>query len=286
MSTRPSVDLPADPCAALREALLSGDQPDWAAVHLETCASCQELWEPPLRALLVDAVRNDSTELDLATLLSQVQADQQADQGWLGRLRGMSTPTRVAVALLAVAGVAAFNLAHHTRADLAVYPAPRLIGSTLALAVLIGLGVAGSLRGLQHTAPPPRRLLSLLLLSVMLPIALSVGPAAHAAHPLSQAADGDFIKRALACFFFGVGMGVPVLIVMLGLDRNRQRSSEALWSAGAAAGLSGVLALHFHCPLVAPDHLLAGHAGVALCVMLTWAGLGGWLANRGAPKAR
>ncbi|MCA9647917.1 MAG: hypothetical protein KC492_44805, partial [Myxococcales bacterium] len=133
-------------CSELREALLSGDEPDWARVHLESCAGCRELWDPPLRDALTQAASQATPEPDLRALHSALDAELASEQRGLKRLKSLSTPARVALALGVVGALVALNF-RKPRPDLHSLHLLEFSGPLVVALLLVFLGVRGTLRG-------------------------------------------------------------------------------------------------------------------------------------------
>jgi hypothetical protein len=97
-------------------------------------------------------------------------------------------------------------------------------------------------------------------------LAVYAMPAAHVAHPASMQARGwvALLHRAAPCLVIGVVLGAIVYAVLGLLDRGGTR--RALVTA-AASGLAANLALHLHCPVTAPLHMVLGHLGVAVVLV-------------------
>lgn len=190
-------------------------------------------------------------------------------EGPLDRVASLSTRVRWALAGSLLFGLVAVVLVATRRADLGVYPRGRM---GLDLVLLLGPLAAAlwvSLRPLSRPALPMwSRWISVGVGIVGLAILVSL-PMAHSLHPASVEGTGDmFFTRARGCFGFGLSFALLATLGMGLLGRNGPKrwlpSALGVW----AAGLIGFVALYFHCPITHPEHLWAGHATVALPVLV------------------
>jgi len=186
-----------------------------------------------------------------------------AERGWRDALRCLPVAVRVLAALAVTLIVPLAVLAIRPRADLGIYPMRRMV---LALALL---GIP-ALIALWLTMRPlfrprlPRWVTAMVILSAVGFAALvSSLPAAHELHEASlhpSGSGGHFVRLAAGCLSMGLVWSLPVLLAF-------RLVSQKPWlgvTAYAASGLTGVVALQLHCPIVGPSHLLAGHFSVLL----------------------
>lgn len=218
-----------------------------------------------------DASASSESNAGLAGLHAALDAE-----GPLDRVSGVSTPMRWALAAGLLLVFVAVVSATKGRADLEVYPRGRMLLDLLVLVVPLVLALQISLRPLWRPALPISR--RILAVGVGLAgVGILVGmPMAHAVHPASLEGTGDmFVRRAAGCFSFGLSSAALATMGMGLLARNGTKR----WLPGAlgvwAAGLVGVIALFFHCPITHPEHLWAGHATVVLPVLAAL-----WLVRR------
>jgi len=211
--------------------------------------------------------RPDEDAREAARMLPDLADRLRAEERGWRRLRAWPTPARRGATVLLLAGIALLVFLAKGRTDLDAYPAARLaIGIALLTAAAVLL--AWTLLHPLHRRPLGRlRVAAALGAAFLLPLALALAPAAHAAvlaHPESfpTGAPG-FWARALACLAFGTATGLPVAIFARLADRRAGASGRA-WMAAALGGLAGTLALLLHCPIVSVAHRLAGHATVPL----------------------
>ena len=258
-------------CIEARQRILDGEAAGEVRRHLESCPACAELARDggALAQLLADGRGGGGEEQALPPgLLAAVQEDLTREQRITARLRSLSTPARVALALaggLAILVVGLLKL----RLDLGVYPVLRLV-LELGSQGLVGLGVGWIwLRPLHRPALPAWLAFTMIPLALLLPWALSALPAAHAAHPASLAGIGDdLFRRAVACFLFGSLLALPLALLLALLGRGARRLVRLAVLPAAAGALAGLLSLNLHCPLTSPVHLLAGHAPIVLVMVL------------------
>ncbi|HEV8245835.1 MAG TPA: hypothetical protein VGP93_08700, partial [Polyangiaceae bacterium] len=163
--------------------------------------------------------------------------------------------------------VVAFQLVAKRRPDLAVYPQTRFFIIAALFALGLTFAVDGALRVMARARPGPAVLLAGAVSVLLLPILVALLPEARiAGSPFGSGA--DFVRPALGCFGYGVFMSAPTLALIWLLSHEQRPAPRTLLFAAATAGMAANLALHAHCPLTAPGHLLAGHATVGL----VWAG--------------
>jgi len=241
--------------------------------HLDACVDCAAV-----AAEVEGLVTDDGADLpEVAGLLGQVESAIAAERGPLAWLRERSTPVRLMLAVAIGFGIPlAFGIAT-LRADISVYPVVRFaaIGGAFAAALAAALWVG--LRPLHRPGLSTAALRGLALFAVAAMVVSAAIPAAHAAHPASIGGVGDdLVRRALACFLTGLAVGVPVALAGRALGRAHASWLGAPAMAPLAGAVAGNLALHLHCPLVAPQHLLAGHAAV----LVPFAIAIGWIALR------
>jgi vacuolar-type H+-ATPase subunit I/STV1 len=192
-------------------------------------------------------------------------------EGPVERVAALSSRTRWGAAVGLLLGLVGLVLLTSRRADLSVYPLGRMALDLSLLLVPFGLALSGALRPLSRPmkwgAP---RVAAVVVGIVAVVVALSL-PVAHALHPASSEGVGDaFVRRASACFGFGLVYAAIATVGMGVLSRG------ARWLPGTlgvwAAGMVGMVALYFHCPITHPEHLWAGHATVVVPVLLAaWA---------------
>lgn len=204
-------------------------------------------------------------------LFAAIEADQAAETGWAARLRALSTPRRLALAIAATAVVAVGSFIGSGRPDISVYPVARFAAEIAFTALLTWFAARAALRSMGEPPLSGRAIGLLLALAVIWPFALATLPMAHAAHPASlEGAGSDLVARALKCLAYGMACSAPLLVALGTLRRTNRRSSRRASVLAAAAGLGGLIGLVVHCPITQPIHLIFGHAPLILLVGLTW----------------
>jgi hypothetical protein len=187
------------------------------------------------------------------------------ETGLRARLRDRPTAFRHAAVAVAVVVMVLAVWRGTPRPDLHVVPVVRSI-LVLGLygAALVGLVWTG-LRPIHRPALPRLVPWGAVLFGAVAVAVVASLPAAHTSHPASLGGTGpDFVRSAVACFVFGTVTAIPVLV----LARVSMRDDARLWSFGALLGVLaavvGNATLYLHCPIVAPQHLWAGHVAVLI----------------------
>lgn len=226
--------------------------------------------DPELRALLED-VRTHAAEdaaageddAALAALRVSVKQGVAAEDARLGAVvRQQPLAARIALAVITVslAVVGMWRLA--PRADLAHYPAWRLLLEGGVYLTIAALGIAAAARG-AHRPPLSKRTITLLGAgSVGIVILVALLPAAHG--------HGEHVSRGVMemlapCTFVGIALAVPCYLLFRLIGRGSRFASIA---AAAAAGLAANALLHMHCPMIATEHIVLSHAAMGLWVLL------------------
>jgi len=132
----------------------------------------------------------------------------------------------------------------------------------LGILVLTGATFAVSLRG-HHQKPLGPVAIIVVGLSVMVPVVLAVMPWLWAPAPGFEA-----IPVSHVCLELGISTG----LIAAGIAWCFQRDDMSGWvralSAAGGGGLVGFAMLQLHCPAHDATHLLIGHAGVGLFLVL------------------
>ncbi len=261
-------------CTEVRAQYASGAPaaPERVAEHAAVCGPCAELADADgALGRALGAAARVADEPVAPGLAARVRAQLDEDRGVVGALKSLSTSARITLANAAVIVVAGAVLLVLGRPDLDVYPLGRMTVLVALHAVVVALALRASLRGL-HLAPlTERRRLGLLAAAVALPLGAALLPQAHAEHDASLVGGGsDLVPRAVECFSFGAVLAVPVLLLLVTLDRGGARTPTRVALFAAAAGVSGALGLQLHCPIVHPSHLVLGHGTLVAAVVLIW----------------
>lgn len=253
--------------AALREGRALEDDPALDA-HRAACPPCAALAAGG--APLVGALAGEGLPAPVDAWLPALEAAVARERGPVAWLRSRPTATRTALAALGAGLVPLGVWLAWRRVDAAAYPAARLGLDVAVMAGSAALALVVAMRPLHRRAWP--RLLAPVVVAVAAAAVLVAPslPPAHADHPASLGGTGEgLVTHAMACLAVGVALGLPVLAWLGVLARGDRRTPWVpVATAGALAGLMGSLAVSLHCPLVAPAHLLAGHATVLVPFVL------------------
>lgn len=241
-----------------------------AEAHVASCPACGVVAADGGALARLLSIGAPSTELP-DNLFARVQAG--LDEPRLDRWRSLSTRARTGIALGFGALAVLVNVLVLPRVDLGIYPAARL-AMELGVLTLAALAAGWTVLWPMHRAPLRDGVRLLLAgIGLLLPVAMTVLPMAHAGHSASVVGAGDDLaRRAIACFIYGIVWTAPLLVSLRLLDRMPQRLT--VLAAAGAAGVAATLALLLHCPITHPVHLLAGHATIGLVMaaglMLHW----------------
>lgn len=213
-----------------------------------------------------DALRAADNAVDVAmqaSVLASLQAVVEREDGtWRGALRAKPTTLRRLLVLAVPLTVVAVEFWLHASDSL--QQAPLRVGVSLsAFGVSMLVALMFSLRPL-HQAPMPPLAQSLLVGGpIVLALGLSLWPTASV-----QATATDALRGAIPCLMYGLAVAVPVYVVTRILDRGSRLTGLL---AALAAGLSANVVLMTHCPTAGPDHMVLGHFGVIVGLLLAYA---------------
>ncbi len=220
-----------------------------------------------LRALDADS----AVPLDADALFADIAGDIAAESGPVAWLRSLPTPRRLALGAVLTLGVVGVAFGFFGRVDWALYPLDRMVSELAGMVIVFAVAAWMTLLPAYRVAPAAGRVWALGLVGLGLPFVLAALPMAHGAHAASlEGAGADLVPRALECFASGVGAALPVLLLLVALDRGGQTQRTRVVFAGLAAGMAGVMALQVHCPITQPVHLLSGHASVVVGLLAGW----------------
>lgn len=205
-------------------------------------------------------------------LWQALRRDLDRETGMRAWLRARRTRTRLAYVCATSALLAVLVVLATPRSDFDAVPGALLALSLGVLAAAMVAIVVLLLRPLYCASASVRTQLTLAAAGWLIPFLLVLWAPAHGsvlAHPESFVGAGaNFWPRALVCFAFGVVLGLPLLALLRLVDRGGELTWPRILLLAGATGLAGNLALVLHCPLVAPTHLLAGHASVPVGTLL------------------
>jgi hypothetical protein len=212
-------------------------------------------------------VRDDLDEHQVDLLWSQLATDTVASRPNVRRrLSELSTARRILLSVVAAFVIATLALViGGMRIDLGTQTILRYVVAMLGLLILTAAAFAVSLRG-HHQRPIGRLGLVVMALTVLVPVVLAVMPWLWAPDPMH--AD---IPVSHVCLPLGISTG----FIAAGVAWLFQRSDASVWvrslSAAGGGGLVGFAMLQLHCPAHDATHLLIGHAGVGLFIVLVTA---------------
>lgn len=227
--------------------------------------------DPTVESWLSRAAREDAPPIPPGWMRLQDELD--AEHGLAAWLRSRPSEHRLALVALVAALVPLLVWMLTPRVDLEVMPPPRLWLDVGLMSLSAAVALAVLMRPLHRPAPARWIGTVTFALGVGAIAVVCLMPQAHTDHPASLGGVGDDLAaRALGCFSFGSALAIPVLLVLRGFSRSTGR----WWSMGAVTVavivLIGSLGVYLHCPLTAPEHLLAGHA----TIWLPFLGLAWW----------
>jgi hypothetical protein len=197
-------------------------------------------------------------------LFASVQAQAAREQSsWLGVLRAKATVARRLVVLTVLSAIVALELGLHAREAFA--QAPLRVGFSLAaFGALMVMLLMSSLRPIHQPALSRRSEAWLVAGPLLVAIGLSLWPTLGASGTLQESL-ADAWSGAKSCLLYGLAVAVPVYLVARLVDRGG-------WVTGVLAALGAGLAANFvlmtHCPMAGPEHMMLGHFGVIVVLLL------------------
>ena len=186
---------------------------------------------------------------------SALEREIAADRSWLGMLRALQTPKRVALAV--AAALAPFVLAAVSRPE-GLRPEHTLLVGLLVASACLVLASLGRVRSSVERA-------GVACLAALAPLAWALvfgDSAAIDAH----AAPGFHAAR---CFGYGALRAAPACLLAVLLSRAPLRSATELALLAGISGLTASLLLDVHCASRHLPHLLLGHASIGAACAAT-----------------
>ena len=252
-------------CAQLRQIVLSGG--DLATVearsHLVECPACRELAADGGDLARFLASAESARPAPCLPSIQDLEGQLAEEKGLRGRLASLPTATRWLLTCAVFLVPVIVGLAKH-RPDIADYPPARM---AVELCAFIGLAFASCwfwLRPVYRARPSDRIFFVLLGVGFFVPWLIAVLPPAY------PSATANALRSAMACFFFGSALALPVVAVVAGLGRRGRGLAGFALLPAVAGSLAGLVGLELHCPITSPAHLLAGHAPIALVLPAVW----------------
>jgi hypothetical protein len=189
----------------------------------------------------------------------------QEEQSRLKRLRSLGTHAKFAVIVCLPLVLTVLLMVLKPRLDLKTYPMYRMLGTLASFGTLFGIGVWLSLRPTYRPPLPSWLQYSWLALFALLPIGMSLLPAATAHHPHPTMGTGAmFWPAVFGCNIKGLILSSPFFWLLGRLLLDEQAPIMTKATIALAMGLLGNLILQIICPAVDPLHLLLSHATVGL----------------------
>lgn len=182
---------------------------------------------------------------------------------WRTKLRDLPTAKRIALAVTGAFVVATLALLiGGMRLDMGAQTVLRYVVAMLGILALTAATFAVSLRG-HHQKPLGWRGLVVVASAILVPVGLAVMPWLWAPPPEMAG-----VPVSHVCLQLGISTG----LIAAGIAWLFQRSDMNVWiralSAAGGGGLVGFAMLQLHCPAHDATHLLIGHAGVGLFLVI------------------
>jgi hypothetical protein len=233
-------------------------------VHLDACEGCRALYAG--QGELGQSLAADPVPFELSDLEQQLaQAIAQEDATLTGRLRALSTPKRARLIVAVGLALSVMTFLVWQRPDYHLYQSSRM---ALVLSCFVALAILASWEALRplSVAPSPTWRRVLLVLGAVMPFALALMPEAPAVHAANTG--GSVFSHAAVCLSIGLGAATPVITLWAWLDRGGISEWAMRGLVAAMGGLYANAMLQLHCPVTQRLHLLLGHAGVTLVLLV------------------
>lgn len=257
-------------CSQARERILQSSIDDDTQAHIDGCEACAELAASEGQlAHALGTVASPAPDPDGFAKVTQITSEQDADAVW--RLRAMPTNRRAAIGLCAALIGAIVYLLAWRRPDWGVYPMMRMGLVAGSMLIATGFGVVLSMPRSYRPERPFAVRLGLFTFLLAIPFVPALFPPAHAAHAASMVPPSLWVG-ATKCLGLGSLAAVPALLTIRLLQRDAKLELWPTLFSALAAAVGANIALQFHCPIVDPMHLVAGHATLGLVyALLAWA---------------
>lgn len=237
--------------------------------------------EPGARSLSPPASDGHSArDPEIERLLGNVEALVERDNGAVGKLRGLPTPGRWAIAATVVTALVGVVFALLRRENLEAVPTWYLALLAVSYIVPLTLLVGKVLAPLHRVESLPERSDLVLVAAFVLPFLwalLPPGALSHTAHTVA-------IKRD--CLALGIALGALTIVALRALDRAADTEPRTVPMVAAAGGLVANLALVLHCPQTRLLHLVLVHAPIGLVLLFLYRRALSFRAARATGNAR
>ena len=263
-------------CSDIRGLVQRGESPSGAEVdaHVADCAACEALISATEVTAALGAEAPSNAGID--SLRQSVAEAVRGDRGPAAWLRSRATGTRRLLGVLLVLLVAAAGAMMGIRPDFDTHSG--LNTSTgIVLGVLAALALFYAIRPMSAPPSSQRVTVGILVAALVLPVLVAVTPMIS---DWVMVGGSELPQNSGTCLGIGTLFGLPALLFMWALDRGAHAALFRALLAAGAAGLLANLALHVHCHLTHPTHLLAGHASIVGLFVLAY---GATRLLRGAP---
>jgi hypothetical protein len=213
---------------------------------------------------------------EIERLLGTVEALVEKDGGPIGKLRGLPTGARWALAAGTITSLVAMVIVLLRRDDFESCPTWYLALMAASYAVPLTVLVGRVLAPLHRLDSLPERGDLVVGAAFCLPFLWALFPASL----LSHAAQAVAIKKD--CLALGVALGALTIVALRALDRAADTEPRTAAMVAAAGGLVANLALVFHCPQTRLLHLALVHAPIGLVLLFVYRRVTSWRAARAA----
>jgi hypothetical protein len=207
---------------------------------------------------------------DLNELFASVERQLARERGAQAWLRSLSTRARIALCLASLAVLVAVVVLAWARPDLTAYPVVRLTFGMLVIIAILGVQLVLALRPLSRPPLAAWQAPAAIAAALIALIALYGLPTPDPGHPASFQEPGwqALISRAIPCLAFGFSFALASYGLLRVFDRGGTDRTRRTLLAAAYGGLVANLLLMLHCPVTATAHLMLGHLGVAVLLLL------------------
>lgn len=239
-------------CSDVRAALLDGVEPfePRLQAHVAECAVCAELLaHGGALGHLLAAAHYANPRVAEGDLALAVARDLRHDHHWLGRLRGLSTSQRIALAsVVALVPVLLLAVENPGRALAPERLATVAYGVALVVAIASLLAPLSGLRRAVHQAWIAAFVLGIRSLLLVM-VGSSTAPATNS---------------NWGCFATGMLSSAPGVVLLCLISRRPRLQFVELALLGGISGLIASMALQLHCIDTRMEHLVNAHGFIAL----------------------
>jgi hypothetical protein len=256
-------------CGELRDMLRTGSVPTGPelSAHLEKCEHCAELLRDEGELGRALGRSEPVSDLDEASLWSDVNRAVTQESGLRAWLRSRSTTLRITIGIAAVVAITTVG-ASGLRADWATFPASLKVLWALLLTMAILASLPLAVVSLARGGASMARVVGLAIVGLAVPAALAFVPGASGTHSALGSFDSAFGAHVSGCLVYGLSLSVPFAVLLWALDREDYPPPYRLVMMATTAGLAGNVALFLHCSIRHPEHIVVGHAALGIVLAL------------------